>query len=388
MDVSPPHTLPRRAVAGGFLGFFVSGAAVSLYGPSAPAFRRIFEVDELTSGLPASVHPLLAFAGVLLWVRVVTRLGPGRSLTAGMMTLSCGAIGVALAPSMAAVLGSVILLGAGFGVLANGMNTVFPRDAHPRTAVRVGWMHGTFGAGAVLLPLTLSLLGYRVAFLLVGVLGLAAVPLLRTTTRPPATSIAVAPVRTSRDGLIAFGLLFATYVGVEAATTTWMATYLEFRGATEGGAARWTSGFWLLFTLGRFGFAPLLVRFAPGRLVRMVLPVVVAALLLATIPPIAPFAMVVAGLTMAPIFPTAMVWLARALPGAEGATTVAVLAAMTGASLSPLLVGWVVTVAGTATIPAVLAVLATLCAVVAHQLRRRVGDGVDPAAPAPSHRGL
>jgi len=385
---STGHRLPGSAIAGGFLGFFVSGAVISLYGPSAPAFRRIFEVTELTSGLPASVHPLLAFAGVLSWVWVVGRVGPGPSLSAGMVVLSCGAIGVALAPSMPAVLGAVILIGAGFGVLANGMNTVFPRDSHPRTAVRVGWMHGAFGAGAVLLPLVFSLLGYRAAFLLVGVLGFAAVPLLHTTSGPTTTTLVTSPPRTSRRTLIWFGLLFATYVGMEAATHTWMATYIEFRGATERAAAQWTSGYWLLFTIGRFAFAPLLGRLAPGRLVRMVLPVVVALLLLAMIPAIAPYAMAAAGLAMAPIFPAGMVWLARALPEAGGATTVAVLAAMAGASVSPFLVGSLATAAGTASIPAGLVLLATGCGVVAHQVRNHVGDGQGPVAPTPSTRDL
>lgn len=333
-----------------------------------------FDIGELTSGLPASVHPLLAFGGVLLWAWLATRGRPGRSLTAGMVTLSFGAIGVALAPSMPSLLAFVVLIGAGFGVLANGMNTIFPRDDHPRAAVRVGWMHGAFGAGAVLLPLALSLLGYRTAFLLVGLLGFAAVPLLRTTTAPAHGLVGTPGARTGRRSLLWFGLLFATYVGMEAATHTWLATYVEFRGATEGAAARWTSAYWLLFTLGRFAFAPLLGHVAPGRLVRTALPVIVLLLLLAAVPVLAPFALAGAGLAMAPIFPTAMVWLARGLPGAGGATTVAVLAAMTGATASPFLVGGLATASGLETIPIGLAAFAMSCAVAADRVRAQVGD--------------
>ncbi|MFA9446518.1 sugar MFS transporter [Egicoccus sp. AB-alg6-2] len=367
--------LPRAALLGGFLGFFVSGGVAALYGPSAPAFRRLFEVSEFTSGLPASVHPLAALVGVLGWAAATRRGVSARLLAAGAGVLAIGAVALAAAPSMALVLATAVLVGVGFGVLSNGMNSVYPRDTGPRTPTVVVCMHGVFGVGAVTLPLVLSLVGHRVAFLVVGMLALLAIVPMAATATPPAAAIDLRGSPTPRRHVLAFSLVFGTYVAVEAATATWLATYVEFRGWDQGAAARWTSGFWLAITGGRFLFALVLHRIRPGRLVQIVLPLAAVALGLASVPRLAPYALVAAGLFFAPVFPTAMVWLPRALPDAQGATTAAILAAIIGASLSPFLVGLVGSLIGLAAIPVALALLALLAAVVARTVGTRLGHG-------------
>lgn len=366
--------LRPAALAGGFLGFFVSGGVASLYGPMAPVTRRLFGVTEFTSGLPASVHPLVAVIGVLLWMWLSRRLRPGLLLGGGAVLLGAGAAGVAWAPGMWAVLGWVLLIGVGFGVLGNGMNSIYPRDTGPRSATIVGWMHGCFGAGAVIMPLIMSMGGHRVAYLSITVLGVVAVPLMWSTTAPPIIDRDPA-ARTGRGPLVVFALLFGVYVGVEAATATWLATYLGYLGWGEAAGARWTSAFWLLFAAGRFLFAPVAGYFPPGRLVRYLLPSAAVLLLAANIPTLAPYALVGAGLCMAPVFPTAMIWLPRVLPAARGATTMAILAAMAGATIAPAAVGAVGASGGLGTIPTSLAVLAVAASVVAFRAGSRVGQG-------------
>lgn len=372
---APGFRLSRTALVGGFLGFFVSGGVAALYGPAAPAFRTGFGVSELTSGLPAAVHPMAALVGVLGWA-AATRRGVGaRLLALGVLLLGIGAVAVAAAPSMAAVLGAAVVLGAGFGVLSNGMNSVYPRDTGPRTPVVVACMHGVFGVGAVALPLVLSLVGHRAAFAAVGVIGLVAVVPMLATAGPPRPSLDLQQSAPPRRHVLAFSLVFGTYVAVEAGTATWLATYVEFRGWGQDAAARWTSGFWLAITGGRFLFALVLARVRPGRIVQVVLPLSAVALALATVPAIAPYAFVVAGLCFAPVFPTAMVWLPRALPDAQGATTAAILAAITGATVSPVLVGAVGSGIGLAAMPGALALLAVLASAIAVAMGRRFGDG-------------
>jgi fucose permease len=366
--------LPRTAVVGGFFGFFVSGGVVALYGPSAPAFRELFGVSEFVSGLPASVHPLAALVGVLAWAGATRRGRGARLLALGVALLGVGALGVAVAPSMIAVLMTGAVLGVGFGLLSNGMNSVYPRDTGPRTPTVVAMMHGVFGLGAVTLPFLLSLTDHRVAFGLVGLVALVAiVPMLRTASPPkPALDLAAAAPR--RDVLV-FSLVFGTYVAVEAGTATWLATYVEFRGSDQAAAARWTSAFWLAITGGRFLFAFVVARVRPGRLVALVLPLAAVCLGLAVVPGLAPYAMVAAGLFLAPVFPTAMVWLPRALPTASGATTAAVLAAIIGATIAPFMVGLIGSTVGLAAIPVALATLGAVAAVTARLVGRRFGLG-------------
>ena len=367
--------LSRTALAGGFLGFFVSGGVAALYGPSAPAFRRAFEVSEVVSGLPASVHPLAALVGVLGWAAAVRRGARARLLAVGAVVLAAGGLAVAGAPSMALVLASSVLLGVGFGLLSNGMNSLYPRDTGPRTPTVVACMHGVFGVGAVSLPLLLSVAGHRVAFATVGVVALVAVPLLRTTSTPPRPALDLDARVVPRRHVATFSVVFGLYVAVESATATWLATYLEFRGWDAGAAARWTSAFWLAITGGRFLFALVLARVRPGRLVKFVLPLATVALALASVPPLAPFAFVAAGLFFAPVFPTAMVWLPRALPDAEGATTAAVVAALIGASVTPFLVGAIGSGLGLGVVPFALAAVGTAACVVSFVVGRRFGEG-------------
>jgi MFS transporter, FHS family, glucose/mannose:H+ symporter len=375
VDQPTRFRLSRTAIVGGYAGFLVSGGIASLYGPAAPAFRRAFGVDEFTSGLPASIHPFVAVAGVLVWVWLSRRIRPGVLLAVGALGVGTGAAGVAVASGMLVVLAWVLGIGAGFGMLANGMNTVYPRDTSPRAAVTVARMHGAFGAGAVLLPFVLAATGYRTAFLVVAALALVAAPLMAGTPAPPIPPRTGHVPRPERAALVGFGALFACYVGVEAATATWLATYLEFRGWSAPAAARWTSAFWLLFTLGRLVFAPLLARHQPGRIVRSLLLVTVLALLAASLPPLAPVGLLVAGLTMAPVFPSGMVWLPRALPSAAGAVTVVIMSAMVGATLAPMAVGAIGSQLGLAAIPPALALLASAATALAVGVARRNGAG-------------
>jgi MFS transporter, FHS family, glucose/mannose:H+ symporter len=372
----PGFRLSRLSVAGGFVAFFVSGGVASLYGPAAPAFRRVFGVEEFTSGLPASVHPFLALVGVLLWAALSGRVRPGRLMGAGGVALAVGALGVAFAPSMLGVLAWVLFIGLGFGLLSNAMNTIYPRDTGPRTPVTVGRMHGAFGLGAVVMPLVLATGGYVTAYLVVGGLAMVAVPLIARTGAPPVSSRVGSTADVDlRRTVWFFALLFGCYVATEAATATWLATHLEGLGWGEAAAARWTSAFWLVFTVGRFAVAPLAQRVPPGRLVGLAMPSAAACLLLASVPPLAPYALVGAGLCAAPVFPSAMVWLARAVPAARNGTTAAMVAATVGATVGPALTGGASTLFGRGSIPPTLALLATSTALVARQLARRGHHG-------------
>ena len=81
-------------------------------------------------------------------------------------------------------------------------------------------------------------------------------------------------------------------------------------------------------------------------------------LLIALIPSAAPFAYIVAGLAIAPIFPTGIVWLAKLRPGDARATSWLFPAAMVGGAVIPGGIGAVVARFGIGWAPAVLAIVA------------------------------
>jgi fucose permease len=97
-------------------------------------------------------------------------------------------------------------------------------------------------------------------------------------------------------------------------------------------------------------------------------------LLLATIPALAPYAYFGVGLMIAPIFPTCLPWLNRAVPGVAAAGAYVIAASMIGGVAFPPLLGGVIDTMEVKTVPLVLFVLAVVCGILSLWLRRNAPD--------------
>lgn len=85
-----------------------------------------------------------------------------------------------------------------------------------------------------------------------------------------------------------------------------------------------------------------------------------AVLTLSMVTPFAPYGYAVAGLALAPVWPTGLAWLAETHPDGP-AINYLLVASMLGGALLPYATGWIITAAGTRATPAVLAVFAAAC---------------------------
>jgi len=162
--------------------------------------------------------------------------------------------------------------------------------------------------------------------------------------------------------VVAFVCAFALYVAVEAGTAGWMTSHLESTGVHSRAAATFTSGFFLALAIGRA-----LIIFMPGSVPETVIVlagcgVAVLTLGAAASGGVAPWAYIVTGLVIAPIFPTAVVWLARSAQGDARATSWIYPAVAVGGIVGPGTVGVVIAHAGLPWTPVVLSItaLATL----------------------------
>jgi MFS transporter, FHS family, glucose/mannose:H+ symporter len=158
--------------------------------------------------------------------------------------------------------------------------------------------------------------------------------------------------------VLIFVIAIVLYVGFENGVGGWMTSHLESVGVRSTQAAGATSGFWLALVTGRVLMFAMPARISEATIVLTGSAVATVALLLASIGPIAPFAYVVAGLFIAPIFPTTIVWLARLRPGDSRATSWLYPAASIGGTLGPGAIGLVVAGFGVRVTPVVLAVVA------------------------------
>src|SRR4029077_13435919 len=280
----------------------------------------------------------------LVSMRALQRVS-SRAFTLGALTcLGVGCASVALAPSWPAFLASVFVLGVGWGALDIGCNQLVAHSEGVRRTAVLNALNGTFAVGAVAGPILVSTVGRTHLTLLDGgaaVVAFALWPLVSGVSgRLPFT-----PSRTAHSSLFLLGIFmvgFALYVGMEAGIGGWMPSDLESVGLQSVAAATLTSGFWLALAVGRLLAALVPARVPEAAIVIAGSAVAAIALLSALIPSAAPVAYIVAGLAIAPIFPTGIVWLAKLRPSDSRATSWLFPASMVGGAIIPGGIGAVI----------------------------------------------
>jgi fucose permease len=160
--------------------------------------------------------------------------------------------------------------------------------------------------------------------------------------------------------VIIFLVGFIFYVGVETGVGGWMPSHLESVGLRSLEAASITSGFWLALAIGRLLGALVPDRVPPSAVVISGCAIAAVALLVALNGQAAPIAYVLTGLAIAPIFPTALAWLAKLRPGDSRATSWMFPATMVGGGVIPPAVGIAIGWFGIAWAPAVLSAVAVV----------------------------
>jgi FHS family glucose/mannose:H+ symporter-like MFS transporter len=380
--------IPARATAGAFGAFVLIGAVQAFYGPALPAFGAAFGASPAAAGLVLSAHFLGGIAGVLGAGAAQGRVAPRVPLAAGLLLVSAGCVAVAAAPAWVAVVAAAGVVGAGFGALDVGFNTLFASGFGGRSAAMLNLLNAAFGLGAVLGPLAVGVAaggGFRSPFAVTGAAGLALLPLvlaLPGDRKRPAPAAAPDGRAGSRALAAAFVLLYVLYVGAETGVGAWEPTHLAALGWDAARAASLTSAYWAALTVGRVLIAPVSLRVPAERLVLATLGLAAAALAAAHVDPLAPAAYALAGLALAPVFPTGLVWLDRALPGARGLTALVLAGAMVGGIVFPPVVGRLVGAAGPEAVPTALAAIAGAALAVAAALRRATGARPQPGRSA------
>jgi MFS transporter, FHS family, glucose/mannose:H+ symporter len=352
--------LSRTALAAIAAAFLLIGVVASAYGPLLEFFAHRFSVTLPIAGGVLSAHFAGALVGVLGSMRAMERFPNRHMLVAALGFLGLGCALVALAPTWPVLLAAVFVVGVGFGALDIGLNQVVAHSAGKRRAAVLNMLNGSFGVGAVLGPILVTVLGeHHFTLLYVGgaVLAIALIP--ETLRIPGRLPVALRATAGRPNALILiFVLAFTLYVGTEAGVGGWAPSHLESIGLGSASAAALTSGFWLALGLGRLIVALLPSRIPEWVIVTTASALVALSLLAAVSGRAAPIAYVVAGLVMAPIFPTGIVWLAKLLPRDARATSWLFPGAMLGGALIPAAIGVAVARIGLGGAPVVLSTVA------------------------------
>jgi FHS family glucose/mannose:H+ symporter-like MFS transporter len=366
-----PVILPRAALAGTAATFLLIGVLAASYGPLLEHLVRRFGISLPEAGSVFSAHFAGALIGVFVSMWGMERVSGRMAIWVALGSLAAGCAGVALAPSWPAFLAAVFVVGLGFGGLDLGLNQLVAHSQGPRRSALLNALNSAYGFGSVAGPILISRLGQDHLTALYGGAAALAVVLIpavagiqgRLPVARRSRQAEVAAGAASRRGgilVLIFLIGFIFYVGVETGVGGWMPSHLEYVGFPSLEAASITSGFWLALAIGRLLGAAIPDRVPPAFVVISGAAVASVALLVALSGRAAPIAYIVAGFAIAPIFPTALAWLAKLRPGDSRATSWMFPATMVGGGVIPPAIGIAIGWFGIQWAPAVLCAVAVV----------------------------
>jgi len=347
----------RPAAVASCVGFVLIGMLQALYGPAVPGLRAEFGLSPTGAGLGLSLHFTGGVAGVLAFNAIHSRISNRALLAASYGLMAAGGAGFALAPNWPLALLAAFLGGLGFGGIDYGLNQLFATGFGDRSTAMLNVLNAHFGIGAVLGPAVVAWLGpdrYAYAFGACAVLAAVLIPLgssgVRTLPVEPSDEKGSGSLGLPRI-LVGFLALYILNVAVEAGVGGWEPTHLETVGYSATVAASATSVYWLMMTAGRFLVVPITLKCSPERILTICAAGMTFCLLLARVKGVAPVAYAGVGLFIAPVFPTGLPWLNRALPQARRAGAWVIAASMIGGVAAPPLLGAGIEASGIHAVP-------------------------------------
>lgn len=247
------------------LAFFSFALPDSMLGVAWPSMRLDFGQPISAAGLVPPVGVAATLTSTVLAGRLVTRLGVGRLLAASTALSTIGLLLGGLSSTFWIFLASVVLVGLAGGAIDTSLNSYAARRFGAR---KINFMHASYGLGAVISPLIVTLvlqLGatWRWAYLIVAALQ-AVLSMIFVATRHrwlagPANVDQAAAKTTgsvwSRSIRIntALGLLaVGVETGIESGAALWGYTFLTGSvGVGTSTAGLIASGYWATMVIGR-----------------------------------------------------------------------------------------------------------------------------------------
>ena len=388
MDLAVPLTrATNRERRGLLLAFAVFGAFWGAWAAVLPAIRLRAGVDDGQLGLALGAIALSAVPVMPLAGRLVDRLGPGRMLPVSMVLFAVVLPLAALAHSLAALVGALVLLGAATGSMDVSANTATAGWERLESGRLMSVGHGAFSVGVLVGSACAGVARQAGAGPLPVLATVAVLVLAVGLTQPGYRRVDVGAERSATPGsrlpafMLGVGALTAGAFLAEDAIQSWSALHLE-RGL---GASPAVSGLGPALFAGAMAVGRLaggLVRWADHLVVAACGVALAAGVLVVALAPSAPVAL--AGLllagagtsVLAPVLYSAVG--ARAAAGRQGADLATVSAlGYAGFVAGPPLVG---VISAASSLPVALGCIAVVGTAIAVGgpvlLRRRTAERI------------
>lgn len=316
---------------------FAAIVAIFIYGMIAAMLGTILPDLSDRFHLTPSQNGTIAFAQALGLILASLAVGPllddeGKKigLVLGLAFISAALLALPRSSGYRSIMFLLFLLGIGGGIVVTGANALVSDVDSLHRATALNLVNLFFGLGGLATPfISANLfkrnwvrLCYTVAILAVITLGIQA-----ATKMPPPTGagrfiLADAGPVLGRPLLFLLGFFLFLYVSCEVGVWNWLARHLIAQGIPESRALNILSlGFALGLLIGRLAVSPILIRVSAINvtLAASVFMAITTFLMLRVRKPAEALALVfLAGLAMAPVFPTTLAIVGGAFPRMTG----------------------------------------------------------------------
>ena len=338
------------------VAIFIYGMIAAMLGTILPDLSDRFHLSPMQNGAIALGQALGLMIASLGVGPLLDNEGKKFGLILGLAFISIALFALPRSPGFRSIIVLLFLLGVGGGIVVTGANALISDVGQARRATALNLVNLFFGLGGLATPfIAANLFGRNWVRLCYTIASLTVVTLvIQALTKMPAPTGAgrfefadVAPVL-GRPLLFLLGLFLFLYVGCEVGIWNWLPRHLIAQGISESRALNILSlGFALGLLIGRVGVSPILIR-VPAVTVTLFASVAMAVttfLMFRTKQPTTAFALVfLAGISMAPVFPTTLAIVGDAFPRMTGtAIGVVITCGWAGLAVSSRIIG---TIAG------------------------------------------
>jgi fucose permease len=316
----------RVLILAAVVAIFIYGMIAAMLGTILPDLSDRFHLSPSQNGTIAFAQALGLILASLAVGPLLDNEGKKLGLILGLAFISIALSALPRSTGFRSILALLFLLGVGGGIVVTGANALVSDVGEAHRATALNLVNLFFGLGGLATPfIAANLFGRNWVRLCHTIASLTVVTLvIQAVTKMPGPSgaggfvLAEAVPVLGRPLLFLVGLFLFLYVGCEVGIWNWLPRHLIAQGIPESRALNILSlGFALGLLIGRAAVLPILIR-VPALTVTLVASIAMAVttfLMLRTRKPAAAFALVfLAGLSMAPVFPTTLAIVGDAFP--------------------------------------------------------------------------
>lgn len=335
------------------VAIFVYGMIAAMLGTILPELSERFQLTPSQNGAIAfaqAVGLMLASVGV---GPLLDAQGDKVGLLLGLGLIALALFALPRAGGFRSIAALLFVLGVGGGIVVTGANALVSAVSQDHRATALNLVNLFFGLGGLATPFIAANLFKKnwlrlcltVATLTVGALAVQAVTHMPAPAGNAGFQLAQAGPVLGRPLLFLLGLFLFLYISCEVGVWNWLPRHLIAQGIPESRALNILSlGFALGLLLGRVGVSPILIHVDAVRvtLAASIAMAVTTFLMLRTRNPLVAAVLVfLAGVSMAPVFPTTLAIVGTAFPQMTAtAIGFTITCGWAGLAVSSRVIGW------------------------------------------------